>query len=54
MAEIDDPELRRKALRLCVAVVEADGQVAEGESVVLAAAVEHWGPHREMLRPETI
>jgi uncharacterized tellurite resistance protein B-like protein len=54
MAEIDDPELRRKVLRLCVAVVEADGQVAEGESVVLVAAVEHWGLHREMLRPERI
>ena len=54
MAEVDDPDLRRKVLRLCVSVVEADGQVAEGESLVLVAAVEHWGLHREMLRPETI
>jgi len=52
LAEVEDPELRLKVLRLCVAVVEADGQVAEGESVVLVAAVEHWGLHREMLRPE--
>lgn len=54
MAEIDDPMLRRKVLRLCVAVAEADGQVAEGELAVLVAAVEHWGLHREMLRPEKI
>lgn len=52
MTEVDDPELRRKVLRLCVSVVEADGQVAEGESVMLVAAVEHWGLHREMLQPE--
>ena len=29
----------------------ADGHVAEGESIVLGAAVEHWGLHREMLQP---
>jgi uncharacterized tellurite resistance protein B-like protein len=52
MAEVEDPVLRRKVLRLCVAVAEADGQVTEGESVMLVAAVEHWGLHREMLRPE--
>lgn len=51
MAEVDDPELRLKVLRLCLSVVEADGQVAEGESVMLVAAVEHWGLHREMLQP---
>lgn len=50
MAEIDDPVLRLKVLRLCVAVAEADGQIAEGESIMLGAAVEHWGLHREMLR----
>jgi len=52
MAQVDDAELRRKVLRLCVLVVESDGQVAEGESILLGAAVEHWGLHREMLRPE--
>jgi uncharacterized tellurite resistance protein B-like protein len=52
MAEIDDAELRSKVLRLCVAVVESDGHVAEGESIVLVAAVEQWGLHREMLRTE--
>lgn len=50
MAEVDDPELRLKVLRLCISVSEADGHVAEGEEIVLVAAVEHWGLHREMLR----
>lgn len=52
LAEVDDPRLRLKVLRLCVSVVEADGQVAEGESIILGSAVEYWGLHREMLRPE--
>lgn len=48
MAEVDDPDLRRTVLRLCLQVVDADDHVAEGESIVLSAAVEHWGMHREM------
>lgn len=48
MAEIDDPALRRKVLRLCIAVVEADGRVHDSESTVINAAVEHWGLHRDM------
>ncbi len=49
MAEIDDPDLRLKLLHLCAAVVEADDHLAEGESIVMGAAVEHWGLHRAML-----
>ena len=49
MAEIDDPDLRLKLLHLCAAVVEADNHLAEGESIVMGAAVEHWGMHRAML-----
>lgn len=49
LAEVDDPELRRKVINLCVSVVEADGRVTDGESIVLMAVVEHWGLHREML-----
>ncbi|HQS39259.1 MAG: TerB family tellurite resistance protein [Pseudomonadota bacterium] len=49
MAEIDRPELRRKLIRLCVAMVEADGNVADSESIVLEAGAEHWGLQREML-----
>jgi hypothetical protein len=50
MADIDEPELRLRVLRLCVELAESDALVAEGEQVVLNAAVEHWGLHREMLR----
>lgn len=50
MGEIEDPALRRKLLRLCIDIAEVDGQVAEGESIVLTAAIEHWGLHHEMLR----
>lgn len=49
MADIDDPVLRRTLLQLCLAIVEADDHVAEGESVMLMAAVDHWGLHRDML-----
>ena len=49
MADIDDPDLRRTLLQLCLAIVDADDHVAEGESVMLMAAVDHWGLHRDML-----
>jgi uncharacterized tellurite resistance protein B-like protein len=49
MAEIDDPELQFKLLRICAAVVEVDDHVADGEAIVLGAAVEHWGLQRAML-----
>jgi len=49
MGEIDDPALWRKVLGLCVRLAEVDGHVAAGESIVLVAAVEHWGLHRHML-----
>lgn len=49
MADIEDPALRRKLLGLCVQLAEADGQVVEGESIVLVAAVEHWHLHYQML-----
>jgi len=50
MGEIQDPSLRLKLLRWCVELAESDAHVAQGESIVLAAAVEHWGLHREMFR----
>ncbi len=50
MGEIQDPALRLKLLRLCIALARADAHVAEGESIVLVAAVEHWGLHDEMVR----
>jgi uncharacterized tellurite resistance protein B-like protein len=54
MAEISDPQLRQQLLRICVAVAEADAQVTEGEAIVLTAAVEHWGLHRDMLAPPQV
>jgi len=50
MGDIEDPALRRKLLHLCVEIAEADTKVTDGEAIVLKAAVEHWGLHREMLR----
>lgn len=50
MGEVQDPALRLKLLRLCVELAEVDGHVADGESSVLNAAVEHWGLHHEMFR----
>jgi len=51
MAEIDDPALRRRLLQLCVSVVEADHHVSDGESLMLVAAVEHWGLAPTLLQP---
>ncbi len=53
MGEIQDPALRLKLLGLCVDLAEADARVDDGESIVLVAAVEHWGLHQEMLRPSS-
>lgn len=49
MAEIVSPVLRKLLLRLCIEIAEADAHVAQGEAVVLNAAVEHWGLQRYML-----
>jgi len=53
MGEIQDPALRLKLLRLCVELAEVDARVDEGESMVLVAAIEHWGLHHEMFRPSS-
>ncbi len=50
MGEIDEPALRLKVLRLCIELAAVDAHVAEGESIVLVAAVEQWGLHHEMVR----
>lgn len=51
MAEIEDPALRMAVLRICVAVAEVDGHIADGESMVLVSAVEQWGLHHQMFQP---
>jgi len=49
MSEIEDVPLRRRVLGLCIEIAQADEYVAEGEEIVLGAAVNFWGLHREML-----
>jgi hypothetical protein len=52
LAEVQDPQLQLKVLKLCVAVVETDEHVAEGESTVLAAALTQWGlPQAPVAQP---
>ena len=41
--EIDDAALQRKLMNLCIALVDADSQLTEGESRVLLAAMRYWG-----------
>ena len=42
MAEISDPALQRKVLRLSLAAARADGHLAEEETLVVEAARHHW------------
>lgn len=43
LTDIDDRALQRKVLTLCAGVARADGRLADGEWIVLDAAVEQWG-----------
>jgi uncharacterized tellurite resistance protein B-like protein len=43
MAEVQDPALQRKVLRLALAAAQADRHLSEGEALVLEAARHHWG-----------
>ena len=42
MAEISDPALQRKVLRLSLSAARADGHLADGETLVVEAARHHW------------
>ena len=42
MAEISDPALQRTVLRLSLAAARADGHLADGETLVVEAALRHW------------
>lgn len=42
LAEVSDPELQHRVIRLCADVIAADGYVEHGESVVLRSALEQW------------
>jgi hypothetical protein len=54
LAEIDDLELRRKVMGLCVIVVEADAHAAEGEAVVLTAMRDHWRQAWPVVAPQSM
>lgn len=43
LTDVDDAAMRRTVLRLAIAVVHADGQVHDGESIILLAMIEQWG-----------
>lgn len=53
LAEITDPALRRQVLQLCTCVVEADDHLADGESTLLLAAIEHWQLQHDLLQTPT-
>jgi hypothetical protein len=42
MSDIADPALRRRLLALCTVDIGADPHLADTESLLLLAAVEHW------------
>lgn len=42
VAEVDEPALQAKVLRLACAAAEADKHLADGEALVVAAARRHW------------
>jgi hypothetical protein len=44
LAEVDDPAMRRKTIRLCLAVAAADNYLADGEIATLAAVLTAWTP----------
>ncbi|MEC5384892.1 TerB family tellurite resistance protein [Uliginosibacterium sp. H3] len=48
MAEVEDDDLRRKVLDLCVSVVDADAEIVEEEMIVLCAAAKHWAARSEI------
>jgi hypothetical protein len=54
LAEVDEPALQAKALRLAGAAAEADKHLDDAEALVVAAARHHWRgvDHAQSARPE--
>lgn len=50
LAEVDEPGLQGKILRLAGAAAEADKHLADAEALVVAAARQHW-PVADQVRP---
>jgi uncharacterized tellurite resistance protein B-like protein len=51
VGEIEDPELQKRLLRLCVDIAHSDGTVDIAESIIISSAMEQWGLHGEIFRP---
>ncbi len=54
LGDVDDVRLQRLVLRLCTAAINADGQIDDGESFVMLAAIDQWGldpDGQELLEP---
>ena len=54
LCDVDDVRLQRVVVRLCTAAINADGQIDDGESFVMLAAIDHWGldpDEQELLEP---
>jgi hypothetical protein len=54
LGHVDDPDLQRKVMRLCTGVINADGQVDEGESAFLRTTLSQWELHpveQELVEP---
>jgi hypothetical protein len=49
LAEVASPALRKQVLGLCLAAAEADGEISDGEGLVLEAMVEQWGLQSQMM-----
>lgn len=49
--EVESPELQRKVVQLCLAVVAAGAHGAVGGPEVLRAALDRWGLHRDAANP---
>lgn len=52
LAEVDDPDLQAKALRLAGAAAEADRHLSEAEALVVAAARRRWQGSSAMCRSD--
>ena len=51
LAEVDDPQLQARVLRLATAAASADRHVADSEDWVLSAARRRWCPDEPTRRP---
>jgi uncharacterized tellurite resistance protein B-like protein len=54
MSEVRDRELQLKVIMLAQAAAAADGHVADSESLVMRAAVQHWGLSSDLLKDRRV